>query len=175
MLSRVSSANQLRYHIHTCRASPYQLWCHTFHLRGRLRYEQEKPGIIHVTKEDQYRKLVSHPGITFVDYYADWCGPCKAISPLIEKMALQYSESRILKVGFEVASSIIGTISNAQLSLLIPFPQVNVDTQQAIAASEGIQAMPTFKLFKNGILAEEFRGADPRKIQNALLSAHPSS
>ncbi len=60
-----------------------------------------------------------------VDYWAEWCGPCKMIAPLLDEVARDYDgKLRVVKV--------------------------NVDENQAITAKYGIRGIPTLKLFKNG-------------------------
>jgi thioredoxin 1 len=60
-----------------------------------------------------------------VDYWAEWCGPCKMIAPLLDEVARDYGDRlRVVKV--------------------------NVDENQAITAKYGIRGIPTLKLFKNG-------------------------
>ena len=62
-------------------------------------------------------------GLVFVDFYADWCGPCKMLSPVLEEVS---EESNVLIV------------------------KVDVDEAGPLAAQYGIQAVPTLMLFKNG-------------------------
>ena len=69
-----------------------------------------------------------------VDFYADWCGPCKMMMPVVEKMAEAY-EGKV-KVG-----------------------KLNVDENNAIAAKYGIMSIPSFIVFKNGEVLSSSTGA----------------
>ncbi len=69
-----------------------------------------------------------------VDFWAEWCGPCRMISPLLEQIATDH-QGKVL-VG-----------------------KVNVDQEQALASKYGIQSIPAFFVFKNGQVADQFVGA----------------
>ena len=73
----------------------------------------------------------------FVDFYADWCGPCKMMSPVIDKLAEEY-EGKI-KVG-----------------------KVNVDENGDLAVRYGIMSIPNMVFFKNGEVADRVVGALPK-------------
>ncbi len=73
----------------------------------------------------------------FVDFYADWCGPCKMMSPVIDKLAEEY-EGKI-KVG-----------------------KVNVDENGDLAVRYGIMSIPNMIFFKNGEVADRVVGAIPK-------------
>ena len=73
----------------------------------------------------------------FVDFYADWCGPCKMMSPVIDKLAEEY-EGKI-KVG-----------------------KVNVDENGDLAVKYGIMSIPNMIFFKNGEVADRVVGAIPK-------------
>ena len=73
----------------------------------------------------------------FVDFYADWCGPCKMMSPVIDKLAEEY-EGKI-KVG-----------------------KVNVDENGDLAVRYGIMSIPNMVFFKNGEVADRVVGAIPK-------------
>lgn len=84
-----------------------------------------------------------------VDFYADWCGPCKMVSPAIEKVAKDFS-GKIMTV------------------------KINVDNAQAAAAKYQIQSIPTIMLFKNGDSVMRLTGAQPydvikKEVQKNLL------
>ena len=79
---------------------------------------------------------------TVVDFYADWCGPCKMIAPYVAELEGQFSNAQFIKV--------------------------NVDDLEEVAAQEGITAMPTFKFYKNGQVVHEFRGADKARLLKAV-------
>ncbi|MBN1621279.1 MAG: thioredoxin [Endomicrobiales bacterium] len=72
-----------------------------------------------------------------VDFYADWCGPCRLVAPVIEDLAEKYA----------------GKVKMCKL---------NVDDSGDVAMKYGIQSIPTVLLFKNGQQVDGFLGAQPR-------------
>lgn len=84
-----------------------------------------------------------------VDFWAEWCGPCKMLGPVLEKMADKYEGK------FELA-------------------KLNTDGNQAIAVQYGIRSIPNVKLFINGEVTDEFTGALPeQKVEKWLMKAIP--
>lgn len=82
-----------------------------------------------------------------VDFWAEWCGPCRALTPLIEKLADQYAGK--VKVG-----------------------KVNTDNSINTAVKFGISAIPTVILFKNGQVVNKFVGVRPEtEYASAMASA----
>ena len=75
--------------------------------------------------------------ILLVDFWAPWCGPCRIVSPIIEQLARDYSGR-------------------------VAFGKVNVDENQMIAASHGIQSIPTMMSFKGGKAVDTLIGALPK-------------
>lgn len=72
----------------------------------------------------------------FVDFYADWCGPCKLTSPIVDHLAEQPAYKDKIK-----------------------FVKIDVDANQDIASQYNIFSIPTFMIFKNGQPAHQFVGA----------------
>lgn len=79
-----------------------------------------------------------------LDFYADWCGPCKMLSPVLHELAEE--KSGTLKVG-----------------------KVNVDEQPDLAAEFGVMSIPTLLLFENGKLVRQAVGARPKSGVLELL------
>jgi putative thioredoxin len=82
-----------------------------------------------------------------VDFWADWCGPCKALGPVLERVASTYGE---------------------RLAVV----KVDTDRNQAVAQRYGIRSIPAVKLFKDGEVVGEFVGALPEKRVLAFLDPH---
>jgi thioredoxin len=92
----------------------------------------------------QFNKLKTHP-LLIIDFYAVWCGPCKAISPVIERLAKPH----------EASTSIV-------------FAKCDVDKAKDVAQACGITAMPTFQFFKDGKKVDEVRGADVQQLTTKI-------
>jgi thioredoxin 1 len=94
---------------------------------------------------DEWKALVEESKEpVVVDFFATWCGPCKAVSPLVEKLSDSVTS--------------------------VKFYKVDVDELSTVAADNGISAMPTFLFYKNGQKQEKLtvRGANPPAIQQAV-------
>lgn len=105
---------------------------------------------ISITSTSHFDTLTTSTTFVVVDWYADWCPPCKAIAPLYTKLASSHS--------------VDGKLA---------FAKINVDNQQALAAQYGITAMPTFMLFRDGqpLASHTVRGANPQAIQAMITEA----
>ncbi|MDH5231829.1 MAG: thioredoxin [Gammaproteobacteria bacterium] len=98
----------------------------------------ESPFIADVNKEN-FQQLVIEQSFqvpVFVDFWADWCNPCKVLMPMLAKLAEEYNGKFFLA-------------------------KVNSDQQRELAAQFGVRSLPTVKVFKNGEAVEEFAGALP--------------
>ncbi|ODV62021.1 thioredoxin family protein [Ascoidea rubescens DSM 1968] len=82
--------------------------------------------------------------LTIVDFFAKWCSPCKAISPVLEKFSENYKNDKV------------------------SFYKVDVDDSQDLAFEFGVTAMPTFVLFKNSKPIGKITGANPSMVKSAI-------
>jgi len=85
-------------------------------------------------------------GVTLVDFYADWCMPCKMLTPTISALADEY-EGKI-KVG-----------------------KLDIDNAQRVAAKYGVMSIPTVILFKDGIAVEKKVGLSPKGVYETMINA----
>jgi thioredoxin 1 len=90
-----------------------------------------------VLTDSNFKSEVSKYPVMLVDFWAPWCGPCRMVSPIIEQLAREYSGR-------------------------VAFGKVNVDENQMIAGSFGIQSIPTMIIFKNGKAIDVMIGAMPK-------------
>lgn len=81
-------------------------------------------------------EILEHKGTALVDFYADWCGPCKMIAPIIEEIAAQMPDVTVGKI--------------------------NVDESGDLAARYGVMSIPTLVIFKDGIEVNRIVGLQPK-------------
>jgi len=90
-----------------------------------------------------FAQITGGSGLTVVDYWAPWCRNCKKISPTIDRLAAETGAT---------------------------FIKVNTVEAEAIAADNGVDALPTFQFFKGGKKIGEFKGSDASAIEAAIKS-----
>jgi len=86
-------------------------------------------------------------GVTLVDFYADWCAPCKMITPVLEELAEEY-EGRVNIV------------------------KLNADTEPEVLAKYGVRGLPTMMMFKDGKSADVTVGAQPYSAIKNWIEKH---
>ena len=101
---------------------------------------------IHFNKEG-FNKAIASGGITMVDFWASWCGPCRMLAPVIDDLAGRYE-----------GKAVIG--------------KVNGDDEQALAMQYGVMSTPTVIFFKDGKELDRKVGVMPAEAYTAILDAN---
>lgn len=93
---------------------------------------------------ETFQQIINGDKPVLIDFYATWCGPCKAMSPIVESIGKELQgQARVLKI--------------------------DVDKNQALAAQYQIQAVPTFMIFKKGqVVWKQPGGADKMTMMNQI-------
>jgi thioredoxin 1 len=101
---------------------------------------------VHLTEANFDEILTEHQGLLMVDFWAEWCGPCRAIAPVLEDLARESA----------------GRVTLAK---------VNVDENHGLAARYGIRSIPTILFLKAGKVIDQVIGAVPRAKLKEKLDA----
>ncbi len=105
--------------------------------------------IINLTQENFEKEVLQSAQPILVDFWAEWCGPCKALAPVLDELAKEY-EGRV-RIG-----------------------KVNIDDHQNLAAQYGIHSIPTLLLFSKGQVAEQLVGLRSKRDLKASFDRVPA-
>ena len=99
--------------------------------------------VVKLTTETFDQEVLQAGQTVLVDFYADWCGPCKMMGPVVEEIANEETGVKVCKI--------------------------NIDEEMAVAQKYGVMSIPTFIAFKNGEIAGKQIGAVPKsKLQDMI-------
>ena len=107
--------------------------------------------IVHALDDDFESVVAQHPGVTVVDFWAPWCGPCRLTEPIIDEIAIEFEPDGVLVV------------------------KVNVDHAPQTAEAYGIRSIPTLVFFKAGDPLFEMVGPIPKPVLEREIRAAMSS
>jgi len=96
--------------------------------------------------DESFKEIMNGDKPVVIDFWAEWCGPCKMIAPAIEDLAKEYE-----------GKAVIG--------------KLNVDENDEVAGEYGIRSIPTVLFFKNGVLKDKHIGAAPKNLLEEKLKA----
>jgi thioredoxin 1 len=102
------------------------------------------PNIVALTQENFAAEVLKASAPVLVDFWAEWCGPCKMIGPILDELAEEYSGR--VKIG-----------------------KVNIDQQQPLAAEYGVRAIPTLLMFHQGQVVDQMVGLRSKRDLKASL------
>ena len=102
------------------------------------------PLIVTLTQENFQAQVLQSTTPVLVDFWAEWCGPCKMIGPVLDELATEFDGK--VKIG-----------------------KVNIDEHQGLAAEYGVRAIPTLLVIKNGQVTEQMVGAKSKRDLKASL------
>ena len=102
---------------------------------------------IAVTDATFESEVEKHDGLVVVDFWATWCGPCRAIAPIIDQLATQYAGK-------------------------VKVTKVDVDANQRTGMRFNVRSIPTLLFFKNGKVVDQVIGAQPRANIESKFQQH---
>jgi len=109
----------------------------------------ELPNVVEVSASNFPEQVIaaSEQVPVLVDFWADWCAPCKMLLPVLLKLAQEYGEK-------------------------LRLAKVNTEVERGLAAQHGIRSLPTLRLYRHGQVVEEILGAQPEATLRTLIDAY---
>ena len=98
--------------------------------------------IVEIESEPQFTDIIKGNRFVIIDFYAQWCGPCKTIAPKFEELSKKYST--------------------------VQFVKVDVDEVSEVADICQVKSLPTFMAFENGELFDTYIGKDPIELEELI-------
>ncbi|NLB64186.1 MAG: thioredoxin [Fibrobacter sp.] len=102
--------------------------------------------VIHLD-ESSFDKVISSEKPVLVDFWAEWCGPCRMIGPILDELSVDYESKAIIA-------------------------KVDVEENDGLAARFGITSIPNLKIFKKGVEVDNIVGAVPKTTLKAAIDKH---
>ena len=102
--------------------------------------------VINITDDNFETEVLKSDLPVLVDFWAEWCGPCRVIAPVVDEIATEYSQK--VKVG-----------------------KLNVDHHNQVASQYGVRSIPALLIFKNGAVANQIVGAVPKNKITEILDS----
>ena len=102
------------------------------------------PLMVTLTQDNFAQNVLQSATPVLVDFWAEWCGPCKMIAPILDELADEYSGK-------------------------VTIGKVNIDDHQGLAADYGVRAIPTLRVFNKGQVADQIVGARGKRDLKASL------
>jgi thioredoxin 1 len=96
---------------------------------------------------DNFKETISQDKLVLVDFWAEWCGPCKALSPIIDELSQEMSETMTVA-------------------------KVDITENQDIAVEYGVRNIPTMLFFRNGEIVDKQVGAMPKSAIQEIINKH---
>lgn len=97
--------------------------------------------------DSNFNEIVTKNDVVLVDFWAEWCGPCRMIAPMIEELANEYD-----------GKAIIG--------------KLDVDNNQESSIKFGVRSIPTLLVFKNGEMVDRHVGAVPKETLSSSINSN---
>jgi thioredoxin 1 len=104
------------------------------------------PNIVNLTQENFEKEVLQAAQPTLVDFWAEWCGPCKMLAPILDELASEYDGK-------------------------VKIAKVNIEEHQGLATQYGIQSIPTLLLFQKGQVAEQIVGLRSKRDLKARFDS----
>lgn len=102
--------------------------------------------VIDVTKDTFRSEVIDSDKLVVVDFWAEWCGPCKKLSPLLDEIAAEIGDD-------------------------VTIAKINVDEERELGAMFQVMSIPSVLLFKNGEKVDEFIGLQPKPVITSKIQA----
>lgn len=112
----------------------------------KRKMEGKETGPVHVTSANFEEEVLKSKIPVIVDFWAEWCPPCRRLAPVFEELSREYSGK-------------------------VKFCKVNTEEEPQLAAQFGITSIPTMIIFKNGKIADSITGAYPKEMIKQRIDA----